>query len=245
MVYQYFRSIINLKNNIKNNLLRLVLNLPKIEYLLFNRLLDIIDKYKIHFNEELTIYNDIINEFNKITNADKYKYNKNKRYYKIKESIILKMGKEENIKINKKYINYHNKYYYKYPDRRDALLIKLFCNYGYFESRLFPICKYCNKNNSRTHIINECEEEYFKNLRNEYLNKIKNICGDEIIKENKNNLEKILLSLYFEPDKYIKVEKSLKILKEYVVKLYIERPKKEEVEEYYIDEDMKEEEIKN
>ena len=242
---KYFRSIINLKNNIKNNLLRLVLNLPKIEYLLFNRLLDIIDKYKIHFNEELTIYNDIINEFNKITNADKYKYNKNKRYYKIKESIILKMGKEENIKINKKYINYHNKYYYKYPDRRDALLIKLFCNYGYFESRLFPICKYCNKNNSRTHIINECEEEYFKNLRNEYLNKIKNICGDEIIKENKNNLEKILLSLYFEPDKYIKVEKSLKILKEYVVKLYIERPKKEEVEEYYIDEDMKEEEIKN
>lgn len=42
---KYFKSIINLKNNIKNNLLRLVLCLPKNEYLLFNRLLSVVNKY--------------------------------------------------------------------------------------------------------------------------------------------------------------------------------------------------------
>ena len=66
--------------------------------------------------------------------------------------------------LNKNYFNYHNKYYYKYADRRDRLLIRFFCKYGFFNSRLFPDCIYCGERNSRTHIINNCKEEFFANL---------------------------------------------------------------------------------
>ena len=46
-----------------------------------------------------------------------------------------------------------------------------------------------------------------------------------------NNLEEMLLSLYFQPGK--DVVESLKLLKEYVAKFYIERPK--ENEDYLLD----------
>ena len=55
----------------------------------------------------------------------------------IKYSIIHDTAKQENITINKNYFNYHNKYYYKYADRRNVLLIRFFCKYGFFNSRLF------------------------------------------------------------------------------------------------------------
>ena len=44
---------------------------------------------------------------------------------------------QENITINKNYFNYH--YYYKYADRRDGLLIRFFCKYGFFNSRFLYI----------------------------------------------------------------------------------------------------------
>ena len=44
---KYFKSIINIKDNIKNNLFRLFLCLPKSEYLLYNRLQNAVDKYKV------------------------------------------------------------------------------------------------------------------------------------------------------------------------------------------------------
>ena len=43
---KYFRCILDTKNNVSNNLIRLVLRLPKMEYLLFNRLINVIEKLK-------------------------------------------------------------------------------------------------------------------------------------------------------------------------------------------------------
>ena len=43
---KYLRSIINVKDNVKSNLLRVTMNLPKMEYLLYNRLLNVIQKYE-------------------------------------------------------------------------------------------------------------------------------------------------------------------------------------------------------
>ena len=40
----------------------------------------------------------------------------------IKYSIINATAKQENITINKNYYNYHNKYYYKYADRREGVI---------------------------------------------------------------------------------------------------------------------------
>ena len=44
MTMKYLRSIINVKDNVKSNLLRVTMNLPKMEYLLYNRLLNVIQK---------------------------------------------------------------------------------------------------------------------------------------------------------------------------------------------------------
>ena len=117
----------------------------------------------------------------------------------IKYSIINATAKQENITINKNYFNYHNKYYYKYADRRDGLLIRFFCKYGFFNSRLFPDCIYCGERNSRTHVLNNREEEFFINLRNEYINKIKKLKGNDFIIIYRNNLEEMIICLYFQP----------------------------------------------
>ena len=60
---KYCRSIIGLKENIKSNLLRLTLCLPKVEYLLFNRLLNVIEKYTEHFKEVPYVFALIVHEF--------------------------------------------------------------------------------------------------------------------------------------------------------------------------------------
>ena len=62
---KYFISILGTKNNVSNNLIRLVLCFPKMEYLLFNRLLNVIEKYKLHFEENITIYDEIVNDLMK------------------------------------------------------------------------------------------------------------------------------------------------------------------------------------
>ena len=93
---KYFKSIVNLKNNIKNNLLSLVLCLPKIEYLLFNILLNV-----EHFKEKQTIFDTIINVFNERTN-EKFILPR-LRYKRIKSKIIYTISKKENITLRKNY----------------------------------------------------------------------------------------------------------------------------------------------
>ena len=225
---KYFRSIINIKDNVKNNLLRLVLCLPKMEYLLYNRLLNVVDKYKEHFGEKLTIFNPILKAFNERTNAE-YFASPKLRYITIKSSIINATAKQENINIGHNYINYHYNYYFRYKDRRDGLIIRFFCNYGFFNERVYPSCIYCGKNNSRKHILNDCNEKYFIDLRDKYINKINELKGNNYTKNQK--FENILLKLYFEPDKDI--SKVLPLIKEFMVDLYILRPKAEE--DYIID----------
>ena len=241
---KYFRSILGCKDNIKSNLLRLVFCLPRMEYLLFNRLLNVIEKYKYHFNENPYIFYDIVEAFNKRTNANKIK-NIEHRYEQIKWCIIKATAKEENIEINREYMNVSQKNYYRYPDRRDIFVSRFFMNYGFFEKRLFPKCKYCGRENSRTHVVNECEYEFFKELREEYKKKIiklisdKKNRGDNNANNNLNivdfNLEKALLDLYFKPTKEIKIYKSLELIKEFTAKFYIERPREDNMEDIQIE----------
>ena len=102
-------------------------------------------------------------------------------------------------------------------------MIKFLVNYGFFESRLFPICKYCGKNNSRSHIIKECKEKFFVDVRKEYGEKIRAFLGRN---DKEFDLEKGIMDIYFKPkDKDVKL--GLLILKEYITKIYVERPKNE------------------
>ena len=217
---KYIKSIINTKDNAKNNLLRLVLCLPRLEYNLFNRLLNIIEKYEIHFNEKLPIFNTIIDAFNIRTGANQIK-NKYNRYEIIKFNNIKMIAKQENIIVSGRYQQLYNKYYYRYCDRRDNLLIKFMINYGFFDSRLFLKYKYCGMNNSRAHVVNECVEEFFVELRKEYIPKVYKYLN---IKKNNNiDLNRALNDIYYKPKDKSIIE-GLKILKSFVAKFYIERP---------------------
>ena len=155
------------------------------------------------------------------------------KYKTIKSSIIYATAKQENITIGKTFIEYHNKYYFKYADRRDGLLIRFFCNYGFFNPRSFPSCLYCKSNNSRTHVVNECKENFFEDLRQKYLDKIKSINGRKYVNIHQNNLENIILDLFFDDPKD-NVPKTLIFLKEFVTEFYIERSKVNN-EDYLID----------
>lgn len=48
---------------IKNNLLRIVLYLPRMEYLLYDRLCGVVEKYIMNFGEFSEIYRIILREF--------------------------------------------------------------------------------------------------------------------------------------------------------------------------------------
>ena len=122
-------------------------------------MLNVIHKYEVHFKEKPKIFDIIIKAFNKRTNANIYS-SERLRYKAIKYSIIYETAKQENIHIGENFIEYHNKYYFKYADGSDGLLILFFCNFGFFNPRLFLSCIYCNSNNSRTHIVNECKENF-------------------------------------------------------------------------------------
>ena len=41
-----------------------------------------------------------------------------------------------------------------------------------FLIQVFEICKYCGKDNYRAHMINECPNKFFTDLRNEYIIKV-------------------------------------------------------------------------
>ena len=60
-------------------------------------------------------FDSIINAFNERTNAKIYS-SKRLRYKAIKSSIIYTTVKQENITIGKNFIEYNNKYYFKYAD---------------------------------------------------------------------------------------------------------------------------------
>lgn len=65
-----------------------------------------------------------------------------------------------------------NKYYYRWPDKRDGLLIRFFAIYRYFERRKIQISSYYGELNFRNHVVNDITNEFFIELRKEAKTKI-------------------------------------------------------------------------
>ena len=135
----------------------------------------------------------------------------------IKINNIINIAKQENIKVGTESKNLFNKYYYRFCDKRDNLLIKFKTNYDFFDSRLFPLCKDYDKNNSRVHIVNECPNKFFTDITVEY----GKLVGEYYI--DKLNLNEALNEIYFKPN-YKSTIEGLRILKDFAAKLYIEKP---------------------
>lgn len=88
-----------------------------------------------------------------------------------------------------------NKYYYRYPDRKMDYLLGLRLIMDSLK-RLFPTRKHYGENNSRKHVVNECSEEFFVELREKYIDKIRDLIGYKYNEEGPEDidLEKALLN---------------------------------------------------
>lgn len=219
---KYFRSILGTKDNIKSNLLRVVFNLPKMEYALYPRLLRTVEKYYQHFGERPTMFDHIIEAFDRRLGPLRNNYDD--RVKQIRDINVSQMAAAEGIQIGCRFNEMIDKVLYKYPDRRDNFLVSYMLSYGFFDSRLFPKCKLCGSDeNSKLHVTNDCP--HFDQLRKKTLKQVGNLIGVS----NLDDLGYWLEVIYYSP--YIgwtekQIRKLLEVMKKFTVSLYMERPRK-------------------
>ena len=136
------------------------------------------------------------------------------------------MADYEGIPINREFIESSQKNYCKFPDKRDRFIIRFFVKYGHIDPRLFPVCSYCGKVNSRKHRVEECQEERTKKNRELLRERLQNLMGEEEEerKERTIGLERILLEIYFCPRVEWEVKTVQELLKWYCTGFYLDRP---------------------
>ena len=108
-------------------------------------------------------------------------------------------------------------------------MIKLFCNQGFFNKFISNKCLYCDNENSLEHIVDECNNIIYVNLRKKYKLIIRNRIGNKFYdKYNKEGLLKMIKLLYFNPIKFKNINISLDIIKSFAYELIAERKEKED-----------------
>jgi hypothetical protein len=223
MRLKYLKSIIGLTENVSNDRMRLVLHKHKLEVDLYMRLHETLKKYEMQFKERATLYDHIMRAY---SNWLGFNYTR-KEKERVQKRSVFEIAKREGISIGSRFKNSFDTHLYKYPDKRDGLMMRYFVKFGFFDSRLFPICKLCLRDNkeipnSRKHVTDECI--YFEELRMKTLDKI----GQLIDCNNISGLEDWLMTIYFAPhlkwsDKTL--SKLLEVVKSFSASLYIDRPK--------------------
>ena len=110
---------------------------------------------------------------------------------------IKKIGLLYNIEISDYFFKIFRKYYDK-NDNRNIFMIKLFCNQGFFNKFISNKCLYCDNENSLEHIVDECNNIIYVNLRKKYKLIIRNRIGNKFYdKYSKEGLLKMIKILYY------------------------------------------------
>ena len=196
---KYVKSILGIRNNVSSDRVRLILCRPRIEYLLWLMLRKNIGKYVSNFGEYPEIYREVDSLYEKWLGKEKDILDKMSRMNSntLKEEVTLKNLREmsqrcngDGVRVDEKFKSYYSKLYYKWPDRRDKFMILYLSNCGFFHKRLFPKCKFCGKDNGRTHITNECPK--LGTQRKWIQEEIRKKSGKEA-----DDLEQTILKLYF------------------------------------------------
>ncbi len=87
-----------------------------------------------------------------------------------------------------------NKEWYRWYDRRDSMVVKFFCNIGFFRDSAVN-CKHCGGENSRKHVLDSCP--YYEELSKSGWDKIKKFVWRDDFEEK--GLDDVLNTLYFAP----------------------------------------------
>jgi hypothetical protein len=233
---KYLRSLLGLKNNVSSRRCRLVFGLPKLEHNLLIRLVKNVKTYMSYFKGMPKIYLKTLEEYGKWAGSEKPLITiplKDLKNTVLNKSITDTAG-IEGIKIGPNFQKIIDKHLFRWPDRRENLLVKYIIKYGFFDPRLFEICKLCGGSNSRTHVTNQCS--YFNTSRITALEKIKSIVGHD----NKLSLEEWIMQIYFSPDPGWSDKQTRNLIeatKNFVGDLYMNRKKKPSVEETQVSDD--------
>ncbi len=231
------RSLLSLKHNVSKRRTRLTFAIPKMEHQLLVRLVANVYKYTAHFGEFPTIYNRTLEVYGGWSGLDWKTYGTHPKIYKdlILSKSIRDAAKFEGVVIGPRYMEVVTKYMYRWPDRRENLVVRWLIKFGFFDSRLFPMSEYCEGENSRRHVTNECP--YFRDLRDTTLRKMGTQLGIGNL-HNGGDLEELLLPTYFCPPldwTKKQMRNMVTILKEFASSLYIDRklkPKQEKPDTY-------------
>ena len=227
---QYTKSILGLSNQVSSDRLRIILNRPLDRHSLWVLMRKNMRKYKNHFGDEPWIFNKIDSEYEKwlykvagnekaaeIIKNEKGNYGKFKWY--ICDYSIKSMAVEDGLEIADHYRSTHNKKYFMAWDKRDGHMIRYLVNFGFYRSRIIPLCMHCGEANSRAHVTNICPA--FDGLRESAWKKLNELTKPIIKVEDRYNgdLEKAFLDAYFKPKSIC--DKELEVLKSFAIQLAI------------------------
>jgi hypothetical protein len=229
---QYVKSILGLNNSCNSDRVRAALYKPRIEHSLWLMLRKNIKKYIKHFKSTPNIYDKINLEY-----ENWFKQGKPSLVYKQAdlENIddrelkrltahlsVTQQASGIGVEVSANFKRKFDKHYYKYPDKRDGLLLRYLVNYGFFNGRLFEKCQYCDGKNSRSHVTNDCP--HFEELRMKTLRELRSVGTSG------STLERLVLQSYFSPTQAdtgkTGTPKVLEVLKKFVAQLYIGRDKR-------------------
>ena len=225
---QYTKSVLGLKNCVNSRRIRLALGRPKVEHLLWLLLRKNLDKYERHFGTRPALYLKVDQLYTQWLRKGKRllcQSDISRMPYSVLKLLVEERSLEDaaadlKVEVGDKFRESIRRNWFKFPDKRDALLIKYLVNYGFFNPRFVPNCEWCGGANSRRHITNDCLAT--ESLRYRTTAKIRELTGID-----GGDLEWLVLKIYLSPTWENRViVKLAEEVKRFVASLFINFSKK-------------------
>ena len=221
VLMKMLKSVLGLGDSCSNSRLRATIGVSDLEHKMVFSLIKNIKKVEAHFGIKTQIFAEVIKRLTGIVNI----YNEKHTLNTIKDmeigirfESVRKMAQSDGITISREFCEIIYKEWFRFYDRRDGLVIKFFCNRGFW--KLGDSCKHCGGINDRKHSVDFCA--YYDNLRLKTLDKLKNT---RILYKNRYSemsLSEILDEMYFSPDKEKRVRtKAMEFIKNFIADFYM------------------------
>ena len=212
---KYLLGMFDLYRQINKNLLNLILGMPKVEFLLFSRLIVILKKFVKHFNWRPNLYDDLISSYEDRLNGN-IETDKEELKNKCFVNGVKYLAFYCDVKININYVKYR-KLYFSFPDKRDILLVKFLMKSHIFARYLNKKCLLCNKPNEKDHLFRYCNDDRLKGIKNKYYKDIIVYLSEEEKADlDVDNFYKVIKHLYFNPKKKKDLINFMIVIKKFV-----------------------------